>query len=350
MAELVEEHVAPELLYLETKWASLASYGMTAALLKEVLPVDEHLSAATVRNHLVRVAERCESELGEEQAFFVEGCPRDWAALPRPEGPITVGLDGGYLRDWSQKKRQYQAIVGKSIPEDRAAKFFSFVYHVDEKPKRRLFEVLRAQGMRMNQQVTFLSDGAADLWELQQYLHPRSEHLLDWFHLTMRVTVLRQYARGLRRIDEDIGKEVLEALERVKWYLWHGNVYEAGLELDEIDELLMDFEGDHAHYDQLAKAVGTFREYLRTCSALIPNYGERWRNGERISTAFVESSVNVVLSKRFCKKQQMQWTGRGAHLLLQMRAAVLNEDLEDRFRMRYPTFRESPEVESKLAA
>ena len=34
----------------------------------------------------------------------------------------------------------------------------------------------------------------------------------------------------------------------------------------------------------------------------IPNYGERYHAGERISTGFVESTVNQVISKCFCKK------------------------------------------------
>jgi hypothetical protein len=51
----------------------------------------------------------------------------------------------------------------------------------------------------------------------------------------------------------------------------------------------------------------------------VPNYGERYRHGEAIATGFVESTVNQVVSKRFCKKQQMQWSKRGAHLLLQTR-------------------------------
>ena len=62
------------------------------------------------------------------------------------------------------------------------------------------------------------------------------------------------------------------------------------------------------------------------------NFGERRRQGETISTAFVESTINQVVSKRFVKKQQMQWTLRGAHLLLQTRTRVLNEDLDDLFR------------------
>ena len=57
----------------------------------------------------------------------------------------------------------------------------------------------------------------------------------------------------------------------------------------------------------------------------MPNFGERYRNGETISTAFVESTVNQVISKRMVKKQQMQWTPRGAHLLLQTRTKVLKK-------------------------
>jgi hypothetical protein len=48
---------------------------------------------------------------------------------------------------------------------------------------------------------------------------------------------------------------------------------------------------------------------------VIPNDGERYHHGEAIATGFVESTVNEVVSKRFCKKQQMQWSKAGAHLL-----------------------------------
>ena len=92
------ERTTPELLYLETKWASLASYGITVKLLQNVLPFDEPLEAVTIRNHLCTLAERLEEELGEEQGAFIEGCPRDWGALPTPDGPLTVGIDGGYVK------------------------------------------------------------------------------------------------------------------------------------------------------------------------------------------------------------------------------------------------------------
>ena len=79
-----------------------------------------------------------------------------------------------------------------------SAKCFGFVQTHDTKPKRRLFELLAAPGMQANQQVTFRTDGADDVRDLPLYLNPPAEHLLDWFHVTMRLTVLTQLAKGLR--------------------------------------------------------------------------------------------------------------------------------------------------------
>jgi len=63
-------------------------------------------------------------------------------------------------------------IAGKSIPTDGAAKCFGYVQTYDTKPKRRLYELLKTQGMQANQQVTFLTDGGADVRELPLYLNP----------------------------------------------------------------------------------------------------------------------------------------------------------------------------------
>jgi len=45
-----------------------------------------------------------------------------------------------------------------------------------------------------------------------------------------------------------------------------------------------------------------------------------------------------VISKRMAKKQQMRWTPRGAHLLLQIRTRVLNDELATDFHRWYPGF------------
>jgi hypothetical protein len=337
---------------METKWASLVSYGLTAQVLKDFLPVDATLNATTIQHHALAVAQRCEDELGEEQWAFVEGCPADWETLPIPDGPLTVGIDGGYVRHWEEKQQQFEVIVGKSILAFRrddeedlpSSKCFGFVQTLDRKPKRRLFEVLRSQGHQMNQQITFLSDGGDTVRDLQLYLNPHAEHLLDWFHLSMRLTVMQQTAKGLPQTIHDeeetypLRDPVVRALERLKWSLWHGNVYKA---FQKLTDLVMDLDAavattSNGTAQKLLKAVEEFYTYIERNRAFIPNYGERYRYGERISTGFVESTVNQVISRRFCKKQQMQWTKRGAHLLLQMRVKTLNQELGTVFQRWYP--------------
>ena len=65
-------------------------------------------------------------------------------------------------------------------------------------------------------------------------------------------------------------------------------------------------------------------------------YAERHRYGERVSTAFVESTVNAVVGKRFSKRQQMRWSKPGAHLMLQTRTRVLDDTLRTKFQSWYP--------------
>ena len=86
----------------------------------------------------------------------------------------------------------------------------------------------------------------------------------------------------------------------------------------------------------VVKALSELRTYIMNNWHMIPNYGERYRNGEPIATGFVESTVNEVVSKRFCKKQQMQWSKEGAHLLLQTRVRTLNGELSAIFKRWYP--------------
>jgi hypothetical protein len=153
--------------------------------------------------------------------------------------------------------------------------------------------------MQENQQVTFLSDGGDDVRNLQMCLNPQAEHLLDWFHVFMRMTVLRQMAKRLpEKTGEggetyDLREPVLDALEGIKWCLWHGNVFQALQHLEDI-EMDLDlgaFESKDASAGKLLKAVDELHTYIDNNREFIPNYGERFRQGERISTGFVESTV-----------------------------------------------------------
>src|SRR6516162_4085000 len=165
----------------------------------------------------------------------------------------------------------------------------------------------------------------------------------------MRLTVMGQYVKALETElasvkpkpvhpgdDEELEGEidaadVAQRLERLKWNLWHGNVRRALQIVDLLEEIL---EIDGAPFEngrKLHKAIREFGHYIAVNRVFVPNYGDRYRHGEAISTAFVESAVNQVVSKRMVKQQQMRWTQQGAHLLLQVRTQALNGDLRGNF-------------------
>jgi hypothetical protein len=273
--------------------------------------------------------------------------------LPNPGPPLTVGLDGGYVHSCEQPNRQegwFEVIVGKSLTPEGDAKCMAFVHKRESKPKRRIFELLRTQGVHANQPVTFLSDGGETVRNLQMYLNPLAEHLLDWFHISMKLTVMGQMNKGMQKVEaRDLIKDVEKQLDSLKHHLWNGNITQA-LRLIDYLQLILKDDTMSLERKKLLKAVREFGGYIATNQQFIPDYGDRYRNDEIITTSFVESAVNQVVSKRFVKAQQMRWSQRGAHLLLQIRTHVLNKELCSRFQHWYPGMADESEPELQLAA
>jgi len=89
---------------------------------------------------------------------------------------------------------------------------------------------------------------------------------------------------------------------------------------------------------RLRRLIKELLRYLNNYIDSLANYGWRYRHGRRISTAFMESTVNQLIDKRMSKSQQMRWSPMDAHLLLQVRIELVDGRLGDTFRRRYPCF------------
>ena len=348
LSNLLDDHTSPELYYLESKWSSLMSYGLTVDLLKDSFPIDKKLSIETVRKNTLNVAKKINGLLEKEKHIYATPFAKVDPVAFNNESTI-VGLDGGYLRSWDDKKTNFELIVGKSIPNNGNPKILGLVSSEDDKPKRRLFEMLKSQGIKETDGVCFMSDGGESLKNLQTYINPNAKHILEWFHITMKITVLRQYIKGVSNVDEKQGAAADKLLSSIKWKLWHGKPLDALTKILKLSDLIANHAKNYSKYVGLIKHISEFFNYINNNINIIVNYGERWRAGKRISTSFVESLVNYFVSKRFCKKQQMQWGKEGAHLLIQVRAKVINDELKQIFKGWYQDFDTGTDISEKKA-
>ena len=146
----------------------LVPYAAATGLLADVLPIASGADRATAREHALRVAERAEAGLGEERPCFIDGCQAQWAELPVPDGRIVAALDGGYVRNRDNCKSNSELIAGRSVPKDRAPRYLGLVHGYDRKPRRRLSEVPKSQGLQANQEVMFLTDGGEEVRALTE--------------------------------------------------------------------------------------------------------------------------------------------------------------------------------------
>jgi hypothetical protein len=108
----------------------------------------------------------------------------------------------------------------------------------------------------------------------------------------------------------------------VKHLLWHGNVVEAQ---ERQAALLLDLDLIRAHSpaaEKLAVGMSDFDTYIRNNRTFIPNFGLSPRGDDQHGVRGVDDQPGR--EPAFVKKQQMNWTLRGAHLLLQTRTTVLN--------------------------
>src|SRR3954447_9769036 len=148
--------------------------------------------------------------------------------------------------------------------------------------------------------------------------------------------VLGQYAKGLAHHNPLEATALQDRLERIQWRLWHGDADEALTRVRELAEDVAVLTSGYPSLARLVKATAGLATDIGNNVAAIADYAERWDHGEIISTAFAEATVDLVVSRRFAKKQPMQWSKKGAHRLLQTRTRTLDGTLHDLFTSWYP--------------
>jgi len=148
----------------------------------------------------------------------------------------------------------------------------------------------------------------------------------------MRVQHVEQVMRGLCAL-EPLPLAPLEQaqidVERLRHLLWNGDHDKAREALGRIasgakDAAMLNDPAVEAGARRLVARCTELQTYIETNEGALIDYGERYRAGKPISTSRAEGTVNQLVSARMNKRRQMRWSPRGAHRVLQVRAAVLD--------------------------
>jgi len=230
--------IAPEWLYLQAKWASLIPFARVAKLLADVLPANDGLNAETVRTRVGRVGRQLEDEKVHE--WFGHARPPDPKVLfqypyyRRRHLDTTVGLDCGYVRNRHPRpEHHFEVVAGRARAPDGTSRCFAFVRTRAFLCSHYVQEAVAGVGGDLHH-VTVLTDGDIGLRELQREAAPHGDHVLDWFHVAMRLQVLTQTAKGIGAEQANMRAWMIETLERAKWHLWHGHRWRTGEFLEEV--------------------------------------------------------------------------------------------------------------------
>ena len=146
------------------------------------------------------------------------------AASNEPCKELVVGFDGGYVRNRHQRpERNFEVIAGKALDRAGEAIRFAFVRNGGSAALSAVGLALRRCGVSEATSVTVLTDGDAGLRAIHQQVAPHADHILDWFHISMKFTNLGQIAKGINAFaDGGVRVHALAEIEHAKWRLWNG--------------------------------------------------------------------------------------------------------------------------------
>jgi hypothetical protein len=327
VAEIMPDRCTPEYERTLAKMGALLPYRRARSLLGEFFPLGDAPEVETIRQRTLHVGATLEREAV---------APRVSAPPPEAES-ITLAIDGGHVTAVrSYQARSFEVFVAQVSNDDGKPVVFASMPAEADRQTQQLRNVLHDVGATTTTPVTILSDGAGGPRTLGEAASVGpTQHVLDWFHLAMRIQHVAQAAKSwpddtLAEREEKV--RLADTIEHIHWRLWHGQVQRA---LDLIGETLVMLDAAAATASPNAAAAGKIagvlcglETYVAGQSEMIIDYATARGSEEPISTATTESTVQWLLHRRMGANQQMRWSPRGAHLMLKVRTSVVNDNFD----------------------
>ncbi|MFM0291535.1 MULTISPECIES: ISKra4 family transposase [Paraburkholderia] len=192
-------------------------------------------------------------------------------------------------------------------------------------------------------EVVVLTDGARDLAGVANDLPYDNKWILDWAHIGRMLRRVEQAIAPLaygRLTDSGSAFELSDLFVRFRHYVWVGRTA-AWQQFSARLAHLLDLRETRdpavsSHVRKASNSLSNVVTYLDSNAESLIDYRIWRRAGGRISTGFVESSINRIVGRRMCKSQHMRWSRVGAHSVVQLRVALLNQEFHELARRQFP--------------
>ncbi len=328
LSDILSDRCTPELRQVQAELGARHSFREASRLLAMFLPCSQP-NHASVRNRLHRIADEIQAR-DAAPAIASSSCSIENAG----DAGILVVIDGAHIRATpGHQARHLDVTVGKVEAAGRLTRRFALAPSGADKPLSHVRAALTAQGWRPNAPVTVISDGEAALPELiRRATGSDVTHILDWWHISMRLRHAEQALRGVYALNPEhqAGLDIVDfRLSRVRHLLWNGYHDEARRELFGLRHLAS--EAVYLNGTRLRASVTRFlgrcddlRSYLGNNETALIDYGARYRTNKPVSTSRAEGCVDEIANARMAKRRRMRWSPRGAHRVAVVRAAVLD--------------------------
>jgi hypothetical protein len=240
-------------------------------------------------------------------------------ALPEHPKRLYGSLDGTHVpigAEWRELKTgswyEVEKVHSASSPEvgqldELRAKQIRYYCDIADAPAfEALFWATGVQcGADLAEELVFVADGAAWIWNLVERNFPRAVQIVDWYHAVEYLTPIAEAAYGA---NTPKGKDWLEG---VRTDLWEGQV-------NQVIHACQAFTKHVQAGEAARKAVSYYTNNIRRME-----YARFRAAGYQIGSGTIESGCKQIATQRL-KRSGARWTLEGARMTAKARAAWLS--------------------------
>ena len=224
LRDICPDQATPELMELSARMGSLMPYRKAADVIAEFLPVKSTESFVTVRHRTLNLGKR-RDEKARDRAWFdpPHADERKQIELDLPNDPqreFVVSIDTAHIKSASEAEgRTFEIAVarcGRGQRGSRPGHYFVTADTSKQGLRLRTLQALQREGYTGRGEVTVLSDGAEIMKRLPRGLPRPTRHIVDWFHIAMKIQPLQQVADDIVRWRDEWTNETVILDEEIR--------------------------------------------------------------------------------------------------------------------------------------